>query len=165
VLVSEVLDWRVWKPLRLEALADTPIGFGELYADAVAQADHEWELRWRRQTGIKVMALERDVPLGIAGGFPADDGRKVLFSVYVRPAARGRGVLEALVDRVEAWAAPDPLHLDVHVDNAPARSAYLRLGFVENGMITPGGGIDGRDLVGMVRPPGAPPLQGGAASR
>jgi GNAT superfamily N-acetyltransferase len=152
VLVSEVVDWRAWKPLRLEALADTPIGFGELYADAAARTDAEWDERWRRQTGIKVMALESDVPLGIAGGFPAEDGRKVLFSVYVRPSARGRGVLEALVDRVAAWAAPDPLCLDVHVDNAPARSAYLRLGFVENGSVTPGGGIDGRDLLGMARP-------------
>jgi len=55
------------------------------------------------------------------------------------------------VDRVQQWCAPAPLHLDVHVDNWPARSAYKRLGFVEDGSVQSGGGIDGRDLVGMVR--------------
>jgi len=48
----------------------------------------------------------------------------------------------------------------VHVDNAPARAAYTRLGFVEDGSVTPGGGIDGRDLVGMARS-----LQAEGASR
>jgi GNAT superfamily N-acetyltransferase len=164
VLVSEVLDWHAWKPLRLEALADTPIGFGELHADAAAQTDDEWEARWARP-GLRLIAYDGAEPLGMAGGFRREDGVPLLFGVYVRPAARGSGVLEALVDRVAAWAAPDPLYLDVHVDNAPARSAYLRLGFVEDGSVTPGGGIDGRDLVGMVRQPGAPPLQGGGPSR
>jgi len=41
--------------------------------------------------------------------FVRDDGVPVLFGVYVRPAARGQGVLDALVDRVQAWAHPEPL--------------------------------------------------------
>ncbi|MFN2538449.1 MAG: N-acetyltransferase family protein [Mycobacteriales bacterium] len=149
--VEEVRDWRVWKPLRLEALADTPIGFGELHADAAAQADEEWEAHWARP-GLRLIAYDGAEPVGMAGGFRREDGAAVLFGVYVRPAARGQGVLEALVDRVQAWAAPDPLQLDVHVDNRRALSAYQRLGFVEDGTVTVGGGIDGRDLVGMVRP-------------
>ena len=157
--VEVVTDWRTWKPMRLEALADTPIGFGELHADAAAMTDEEWETRWARP-GLRLLAYDGEEPLGMAGGFVREDGIKVLFGVYVRPEARGAGVLEALVDRVQQWAAPDPLHLDVHVDNGPARSAYRRLGFVEDGTGTPGGGIDGRDLVGMVRP-----LQAGQGSR
>ena len=161
IRVEVVTDWRDWKPLRLEALADTPIGFAELHADAAAMSDADWDRRWATQhEGIRLLALDGDEPLGMAGGFTHDDGRKILFGVYVRPAARGRGVLEVLVDRVQQWAAPDPLHLDVHVDNEPARSAYKRLGFVEDGTVTPDGGIDGRGLVGMVRP-----LQAGLASR
>jgi GNAT superfamily N-acetyltransferase len=147
--------------MRLEALADTPIGFGELHADAAARTDEEWEHRWTTQhEGVRLLALEGDEPLGMAGGFTHDDGRKILFGVYVRPGVRGRGVLEALVDRVQEWAAPSPLHLDVHVDNGPARAAYRRLGFVEDGRVTAGGGIDGGDLLGMVRA-----LQAEGASR
>jgi len=150
VRVVEVTTWQEWKPLRLEALADTPIGFGELHADAVALSDEEWASRWTRP-GLRLIAYEGHEPLGMAGGFVHEDGRRILFGVYVRPAARGQGVLDALVDRVQAWAAPEPLHLDVHVDNGPARSKYERTGWTYDGRVTPGGGIDGGDLLGMVR--------------
>ena len=149
-VVREVTDWREWKPMRLEALADTPIGFGELHADAVALTDEEWEVRWARP-GLRVMAFDGDEPLGMAGGFLRDDGQRVLVGVYVRPAARGQGVLGALVDVVQAWAAPADLHLDVHVDNTRARRAYEKLGFVPDGLDQPGHGIDGGDLLGMTR--------------
>ena len=147
--VEVCTDWREWKPLRLEGLADTPIGFGELYADAVVLSDAEWEERWTRP-GLRLIAYEGNHPVGMAGGFVGDDG-PVLFGVYVRPAARGGDVLAALVDRVIAWCAPTPLRLAVHVDNHRAHAAYLKLGFVETGVRTPGGGIDGRDLLEMVR--------------
>ena len=143
-------DWRAWRELRLEGLADTPIGFGELHADALALPDEEWQARWARP-GFRVIAYDGSDPLGMAGGFRDEAGEAVLFGVYVRPAARGRGVLAALVDAVQQWAAPDPLRLDVHEDNGRARRAYEKLGFVPSGRTTEGGGIDGRDLHGMVR--------------
>ncbi|MGZ6826047.1 MAG: GNAT family N-acetyltransferase [Mycobacteriales bacterium] len=143
-------DWREWKPLRLEALADTPIGFGELHADAVDLPDEEWEQRWARP-GLRLLAHDGSGPVGMAGGFVREDGTPVLFGVYVRPVARGGEVLAALVDAVAAWCAPAPLVLDVHEDNGRARSAYRKLGFVETGRRTAGGGIDGHDLLEMVR--------------
>ena len=137
--------------MRLEALADTPIGFGELHADALLLTDDDWEARWQRP-GLRLLAYDdQGSPVGMAGGFHGEDGAPVLFGVYVRPAARGRGVLDALVEVVEQWCAPAPLTLEVHVDNAPARAAYARLGFVETGKRRPEG-IDGGDLLEMVRP-------------
>ncbi|HUR15493.1 MAG TPA: GNAT family N-acetyltransferase [Mycobacteriales bacterium] len=146
-------DWRAWRDLRLEALADTPIGFGELHADAVLRSDEEWEERINHppNPGVRVMAFDGDEAVGMAGGFVSDAGLPILFAVYVRPAARGGEVLRLLVDEVAAWAAPAPLTLDVHVDNERARRAYLTLGFVLTGETTPGGGIDGRDLHRMRR--------------
>jgi RimJ/RimL family protein N-acetyltransferase len=143
-------DWSRWRELRLEGLKDTPIGFGELYEDAAVLPDEEWRTRWTRP-GVRVMAYDGDKPLGMAGGFRDERDRPILFGVYVRPPARGRGVLAALVDAVAAWAAPDPLTLDVHVDNARARRAYEKLGFALTGERTLGGGIDGRDLERMRR--------------
>ena len=151
VVVVECTDWRQWRALRLEALADTPIGFGDTLAAALARPDEEWAAHWTRP-GLRLIAYDGDDPVGMAGGFLADDGTRVLFGVYVRPAARGKGVLDALVERVRAWAAPSPLHLHVHVDNAPARAKYERTGWTYDGRVTPGGGIDGGDLLGMVLP-------------
>ncbi|MGB8649154.1 MAG: GNAT family N-acetyltransferase [Mycobacteriales bacterium] len=141
-------DWRVWRDLRLEGLADTPIGFGELHADAVLRSDEDWQAAMRRP-GVRVMAYGGSGSLGMAGGFLGPDGAPLLFGVYVRPSARGAGVLAALVEVVAGWAAPDPLLLDVHEDNARARRAYAKLGFVETGERRPGAGIDGRDLLRM----------------
>ncbi len=143
-------DWRAWRDLRLEALLDTPIGYGELHADAVLRPDEEWQERME-WPGLRLLAYsEVGQPVGMAGGFH-DEGRPVLFGVYVRPASRGAGVLAALVEVVRAWAAPEALELDVHVDNARAHAAYLKLGFVATGHVTVGGGIDGRDLLRMRR--------------
>ena len=143
-------DWRAWRDLRLEGLADTPIGFGELHADAVLRSDEDWQASMLRP-GFRVMAYDGSDPLGMAGGFRTPEAVPVLFGVYVRPAARGRGVLAALVEAVAAWAAPDVLVLDVHEDNARASAAYRKIGFVPTGDRRAAAGIDGRDLLRMRR--------------
>jgi GNAT superfamily N-acetyltransferase len=143
-------QWPLWRDLRLEALADTPIGFGELLENAVLKSDEDWQEVLKRP-GLKLLAWEAEQPVGMGGGFRRDDGTPVLYAVYVQPAARGGSVLAVLVERVAAWCAPEPLVLDVHVDNDRAHAAYLKLGFVDTGGRTPGGGIDGRGLVEMSR--------------
>ena len=70
-------DWRAWRDLRLEALQDTPIGYGELYADAVLLADAEWRARAERP-GSRVLAYAGDDLVGMAGGFVDEEGRPVL---------------------------------------------------------------------------------------
>ena len=41
-------------------------------------------------TGVTIItAMDGDEPVGMAGGFLDDEGRPVLFGVYVRPAVRG----------------------------------------------------------------------------
>ena len=146
-------DWRAWRDLRLEALADTPIGFAELHEDAVLRTDEEWEERINHppNPGMRVLAYDGDVAVGMAGGFVSDEGLPILFGVYVPPAARGGEVLAALVAAVAQWCAPEPITLDVHVDNHRARRAYEKLGFAMTGETTPGGGIDGRGLERMRR--------------
>lgn len=144
-------DWRAWRDLRLEAIADTAIGFMETLEQATAVSDEEWRERMARP-GLRLLAYDGERAVGMAGGFRDEAGTPILFAVYVTPALRGGAALTALVERVVAWAAPDPLVLDVHEDNARAHRAYLKLGFVETGETTAGGAIDGRDLIRMRRP-------------
>ncbi len=144
-------DWRAWRDLRLEGLIDTPLGFGRLYADEVLFTEAQWREGMERP-GRKIMAYDGDRPVGMAGGFiRPEDARPTLYAVYVTPSARGAGVLSALVDDLSAWCAPEPLRLDVHIDNRRAYAAYLKLSFAPTGVRTEGGGIDGRDLLEMIR--------------
>jgi GNAT superfamily N-acetyltransferase len=127
-------DWQTWRDLRLAALLDTPIGFVERYDDAVRLTEADWRARLAAPDRRLLLASdETGRPVGIALGY-LEAGRPTLGSVFVVPSARGQGVLAPLVDEVARWAREQrgaaELDLWVHEDNAPARRAYERLGFV-----------------------------------
>ena len=132
-------DWPALKALRLEALQDSPIAFCERYADAVRADDDDWLARAARGAeggdSFQVLAWLRDLPVATSVGF-LDAGDAVLAAVYVTPACRGRGLLDAMVEQVAAWARERScprLRLLVHETNADAQRAYERLGFVPTG--------------------------------
>ena len=136
-------DWPAVRQLRLEALADTPIGFLETLADARAKPDADWQARAARGAaggaGFQVLAFDGERPVGNSVCFLAD-GRAWLGAVYVATDHRGQGLLARLVEACSAWAREqgvDALHLEVHETNARARTAYERLGFVDTGARTP----------------------------
>jgi len=132
-------DWPALKALRLEALQDTPIAYCESYADAVRETDDRWRAGTARGAeggdSFQVLALVRDLPVGTSVGF-LEGGDAVLAAVYVTPACRGRGLLDAMVEQVAAWARERScprLRLLVHETNGPAQRAYERLGFTVTG--------------------------------
>ena len=132
-------DWPALKALRLEALQDSPIAFCERYADAVRETDDGWLARTARGAeggdSFQVLAVLRGLPVSTSVGY-VDGGDAVLAGVYVTPACRGHGLLDAMVEHVAAWARERScprLRLLVHEANAEARRAYERLGFVPTG--------------------------------
>ena len=150
-------DWLVWRALRLAALATDPRSFGSRLADW--QGDGDREDRWRRRLGVdgsRNFVVDLDGrPSGIASGFPgsAVDVRE-LISMWVAPWARGRGVGDALIRAVLAWAEADgasAVELKVVVGNAPATGLYRRHGFAETGEVDEPA-EDGRREARMVRP-------------
>ena len=74
----------------------------------------------------RVQVAERD---GQVLGFVADDGEELAW-LYVDPAARRRGVGQALVAAVQA-AQPGGLSLELLEGNAAALAFYRACGFVE----------------------------------
>ena len=139
-------DWRELRDLRLTALADTPIAFEETHADALRLGDDAWQERARRgATGTHEAMFAATAPdgrwLGITGVFLEPDLDPTLFAVFVRPEARGGGVVEALVEAAGAWAVDASgatrLRLEVREDNLRACRVYERLGFVVTGQARP----------------------------
>jgi RimJ/RimL family protein N-acetyltransferase len=139
-------DWAEWKAIRLEALEDTPIGFLEQLAGARTRTDAQWQERTTAAAAGNAhglwLARGGDRVIGCTGGLRYEPGSwATVYSVYVTPSARGGEVLDRLLDAVVDWAQDldgvSELRLEVHEDNARARAAYVRRGFVETGGSTP----------------------------
>lgn len=140
VLVLTPDDWRLWRELRLAALADAPDAFLSRLADWQGAGDTE--ARWRARVGAPgvgcFVAMLDGRPCGMVSGSADRDGEPVtwLESVWVRPEARGRGVLDRLVSTVAAAAREaghNAVQLEVRASNARAAAAYERLGFRPTG--------------------------------
>jgi RimJ/RimL family protein N-acetyltransferase len=131
-------DWRVWRSLRLEALAEAPYAFSSKLEDW--QNDGDTERRWRgRLTDVplNVIADLDGTPAGMVSATHADEaGQVTLISMWVAPFARGRGVGDALVGSVIVWAREGNARrvaLCVMEDNEHAAKLYLRHGFTPDG--------------------------------
>ncbi|KOV79957.1 GNAT family N-acetyltransferase [Nocardia sp. NRRL S-836] len=123
-------DWRLWRDARLEALASDPGGFGSTLAREQGRTEDDWRDSVGR--GLKLVALDPG-PVGLVGAADQPAGL-LLYSMWVRDSHRGKGVGEALVKAVLAWAGQEGwkvVRLRVYDDNLPARRLYGRLGFVD----------------------------------
>jgi ribosomal protein S18 acetylase RimI-like enzyme len=139
VLVLTPDDWRLWRKLRLAALAEAPGAFGSSLAGWSGSADTEQ--RWRARLANVPLNLALTVggePVGmVSATAPGLDEEVELISLWVAPAGRGRGVGDEAIRQVAAWANDQhPRHalvLSVKTDNRPARGLYARHGFVDAG--------------------------------
>ncbi len=125
-------DWVTWRLLRQRSLLEDP----QAFASSVERwtGDRDTEPHWRArlaEPGACFVAEHGAAPVGMVAIRPDDDGaRDQLISMWVAPAARGRGVGRALVGRVIAEAAGRPLWLRVLDGNEAAIRLYQRCGFV-----------------------------------
>jgi GNAT superfamily N-acetyltransferase len=134
-------DWRIWRELRLRALAEAPHAFKSALAEW--QGDGGREQRWRDRLAIpgsyNLVALVDGRPAGMASGFPEDDPEVVwLHSMWVDPAVRGKGVGDRLVAAVVEWAVASgarAMMLGVVEGNASAEALYARHGFAYTGEV------------------------------
>jgi ribosomal protein S18 acetylase RimI-like enzyme len=108
-----------------------------------------------RASEVRASEVSASEPAGLIGGYPETADIVELVSMYVRPKARGRGVGEALVAAVFAWAqARDAktVHLWVTESNDPARALYERCGFSPTGERQPLPSDPSLDEIAMARP-------------
>jgi len=135
-------DWQALRDIRLTALREAPSAFG-----STAEREEAFdETRWRARTrvsghGVMYFAEVAGLPepAGMAGIYVEDDMAD-LVSMWVRPAARGQKVGEALIEATAGWARSRgfaTLYLWVTESNAPARKLYERCGFTDTGKRQP----------------------------
>src|SRR5690349_11065227 len=127
-------DWRLWRHLRLQALAESPDMYGSTLAEWIGEGDTEE--RWRQRFSavpLNIVVHCDGVPAGIVGAYEQPGGTVELISMWVAPAARGRGVGDTAVQAVLNWAGGRDVVLSVKTHNRPAIALYERNGFVDDG--------------------------------
>ncbi|WP_188309430.1 GNAT family N-acetyltransferase [Streptomyces sp. CBMA123] len=141
-------DWERLRTIRLAQLLDTPLAFGETHAYALLQGEGNWRARtdWLNEPGrIGLVAVDPADGRWVATmlSIPSRKTATVdLIGVWVDPAHRGRerGVADALLDAVIAWAregGAEWMLLGVHEANDRAAAFYRRRGFTYTGGETP----------------------------
>jgi GNAT superfamily N-acetyltransferase len=144
-------DWRVWRTVRLAALAEAPGSFGTTLAQEQALGDEQWREMTRR--GAIFVADTEGTPVGVAAGIRRDDpAERGLGAMWVAPPWRGREVAARLADAVIDWARRDGaarVGLWAPADNPRARRFYERQGFRPTGSARPFPGHPDRSITEM----------------
>jgi GNAT superfamily N-acetyltransferase len=132
-------DWRVWRDVRLAALADAPGAFGSGTEQEAALPEDAWRAMTR--TAAIFVATAGGTGVGVVAGLPRESaGERGLGAMWVAPAWRGRGLAPALVGAVIAWARSEGgarIGLWVPADSPRARRFYQRQGFRATKQVRP----------------------------
>jgi RimJ/RimL family protein N-acetyltransferase len=123
-------DWRVFATLRLRALTDT-LGTGDpQYLEETAFTAAQWRRRLRAHAQFAVCIDDHLV--GLIGAQRQSTEAVYLYSLWLEPSIRGRGLGRDLVATAVEWARGQRARvvtLRVDVANAAARGVYEKLGF------------------------------------
>lgn len=129
-------DWRAWRDLRLRALEEAPHAFNSKLSGWRGATEQRWRERLCLAGSHNLLAALDDVPSGMASGVMSPERVAEVTSVWVAPEARGKGVGDALLTALSAWAlvaGAERMELDVKPINHSAIAAYRRNGFVVRG--------------------------------
>jgi GNAT superfamily N-acetyltransferase len=145
-------DWRVWRDVRLAALADAPEAFASGPEQEQALPEDAWRAMTR--TAAIFVATAGGTGVGVVAGLPRESAEeRGLGAMWVAPSWRGRGLAAALAGAVIAWARSEGcarIGLWVPADSPRARRFYQRQGFRATGQARPFPNDDTRIIDEMV---------------
>lgn len=136
IRILDASELNLWTTLRLAALADAPDAFGDTAEQALRRTEKEWQDSLLTIDGELYIAEHDGFPIGMArvSRSTSRSSSSGLYSMWVAPSARGKGVGEMLIEAAFAWAAKvgvDKMELLVTQENDSARRLYLAKGFVD----------------------------------
>lgn len=154
-------DAELLKTVRLAALETDPYAFGTTFEEASRLSAADWADRvaWSASGSGRTMffACDGDEVIGLMGGYRDTPESSVVevFSSWVAPAARRRGIGRQLLQAVVDWArdtSASAVQLWVTRGNDPAHRLYIEMGFVETGEHQPLPSDPCKDEIRMVLP-------------
>jgi ribosomal protein S18 acetylase RimI-like enzyme len=119
--------------IRLHALSDSLGENDPQYQQESAFTAAKWRRRLREHAQFAVLVHDR--PVGLIGAQLENAETVYLYSLWLDPTARGRGLARQLVAAAVEWARERrarTVTLRVADDNAVARGVYESLGFTMN---------------------------------
>ncbi len=127
------------RAIRLRSLQEAPDAFASTYAETAQRPPESWDQQVRDLATF--VAVDGGADVGIVRGGPDADRARTswLLSMWVAPESRGRGLGDALVQALVAWArelGEHTLLLEVADANLPAVRLYARHGFLPTGHTT-----------------------------
>ncbi|MBL0314126.1 MAG: GNAT family N-acetyltransferase [Holophagaceae bacterium] len=139
-------EWKIYKDLRLRALADSPNAFGSLLSIELELTDAQWA-----ESLVAASVSGLDLPLiACVGAEPAglawakagamDPSTIHLFQVWVAPAHRGRGLGRSLLRTAIQWGrdrGAKAMLLGVTCGDTSAFRLYVSVGFKPVGTTRP----------------------------
>lgn len=140
------------RDVRLRALQSDPASFGSTYERELAFEPARWD-EWASgdsEGGVyaTLLAFSGDRPVGIVTGARDEDDPDLfhVYSMWVAPEARGRGLGRRLLGEIETWMGDSggkTAQLSVTTEAAAAQRLYAAAGYeadgdVEESRHTPG---------------------------
>lgn len=131
-------EWKIYKDLRLRALADSPEAFGTTLDEAQVRPDAYWMKRMapdpESSWDLPLVAEVDGEPIGLTWGRIEVPHPQVanVYSVWVDPRYRQKGVGMMLMEAVIEWARSMSVRyvdLGVLYADSPAMRLYRRAGF------------------------------------
>jgi GNAT superfamily N-acetyltransferase len=132
-------DWQLARDARLRALAESPAAFLMTLAEEEHSSEEEWRQRVRptdRRAWFAEAAEDRFDGIVVVAIAEPEPRLAWVFSMWVDPAARRRGVGRRLVEAALEWAAERGaarVELEVSEQMEAARRLYSACGFVPTG--------------------------------
>ncbi len=123
-------DWRVFAELRLQALSDTLGSHDAQHRQESSFTAAQWRRRLRVHGQFAAFVDER--PVGLIGAQREHVDSVYLYSLWLRPDARGHGLGRVLLSAAVDWARAEgarTVTLRVQAGNAAAQRMYEGLGF------------------------------------
>ncbi len=139
-------DAAAFRELRVEMCANHPEAFGQTPEEVQSTTDEKY-IEWMAPCEVfpekyVLAALEGDRLIGTVG-FRREDMTKErhrgwIWSVYVRPEGRGKGIskrlMQQVIDEARKMEGLEMLTLTVALTQTSARTLYTSLGFFTNGL-------------------------------